>query len=128
MPKTKNSSAYDQNFTEHLINHQIYPPLHELPSGLPVPQPKNADDVRDALAVSRVDVTLEKMPKEVFRNIMLMHSRGASESGLMLKAIPTLIGDESTCEAKIRFSNLEPITENTTVLPKPDFFDGAPSS
>ncbi len=57
---------------------------------------------------------------------MQNNDRVVVEPRVMRRVLPTLLGDADILdEEDLLFTRLESITDNTTVDPKPDFYDGA---
>ncbi|KAI1745816.1 hypothetical protein F4680DRAFT_270 [Xylaria scruposa] len=102
------SNAADRNFVMHCINNCIYPE-HE-----PTPEPTNMEEIRQAMTASRRDIE--------FKKLEYLHS----EEDVMRVAIAHITGPAAftTC-SNVQFINLDSLTKNQTVLPKPDLCDGA---
>ncbi len=123
--KSKRSSAYDTNFEQHLIDHNIFPPFYKLPDGRMVPKPANFEEIRQAIRAPRASLSPSIIPEPAFENFQL-RSTTKSEGTVMRSIIPGLAGDlDIPNEGHLPFTNLDSITDNTTVNPIPDFFDGA---
>jgi hypothetical protein len=123
--KSKRSSAYDTNFGQHCIDHNIYPPIYKFPDGSRPPKPANYDEIRSALMVPRASLSPSLVPKIAFDDFQ-DKSATRSEGTVMRTVVPIIIGDvDIPNEGHLRFNNLTSITDGTTVNPAPDFFDGA---
>lgn len=123
--KSKRSSAYDANFEQHLINHHIYPPCHDFPDDRTPPKPANWEEIRQVLKVPRGSLSPSVVPKSAFADFQ-RKKKTKSEGTLMRSVVPLIAGDINIPnEGHLPFVNLDSITNNTTVNPVPDFFDGA---
>ncbi|KAG8418638.1 hypothetical protein J3459_012159 [Metarhizium acridum] len=121
----RRSSAYDTNFGQHCIEHNIYPPVYKFPDGSRTPKPANFGDIRQALKVPRGSLSSSIVPETAFKDFE-DKTATESEGTVMRKVIPLIAGDaDIPNEGHLPFINLNSITGDTTIFPVPDFFDGA---
>jgi len=127
--RTKRSSAYDANFQQHLINHHIYPPFHGFPDDPTPPKPTNWEEIRRILRASRGSLSPSVAAESALADFQ-RKNQTESEGTLMRTVVPVIAGNLNIPnEGHLPFVNLDSITNDTTVKPAPDFFDGAqPSS
>ncbi|KAL7792574.1 hypothetical protein V8C37DRAFT_402301 [Trichoderma ceciliae] len=122
--KGKRSSAYDVNFEQHCIDHNIYPPFYKFTDGRRPPKPLNFEEIRRALKVPRGSLSPSIVPKTAFEDFQDKNTT-KSEGTLMRSVVPALAGDlDIPNDGHLPFANLESMAENTTAIPVPDFFDG----
>ncbi|KAF5020417.1 hypothetical protein F66182_7544 [Fusarium sp. NRRL 66182] len=122
---TKRSTAYDANFRQHCKDHHIYPPFYKFPDGRRPPKPANLNGIRQALKVPRRSLSPSVASEEAFEEFQHKNTT-KSEGTVMRNIIPLIAGDADILnEGHLPFTNLASITEDTTVNPNPDFFDGA---
>lgn len=123
--RSKRSSAYDSNFEQHLIDHNIYPLLYDFPDDRRPPKPANWEEIRTALKVPRGSLSPSGIPQSTFDDFQ-RKNRTKSEGTVMRTVVPFIAGSaEIPNEGQLPFTNLDSITGDTTVNPVPDFFDGA---
>lgn len=124
--KSRRSSAYDENFKQHLIDINIYPPFYDFPDNREPPEPGNWDEIQQALKVHRGSLSPSTVPNSAFKDFQ-RRNNSESEDTIMRNVVPLIAGNSTTIpnEGHIPFINLNSITNNTTVNPVPDFFDGA---
>lgn len=60
-------SAYDKNFEQHLIDHNIYLEGYEYPEGRRTPEPSNIDQIHRELLVPRASLSPSRVSDSVFR-------------------------------------------------------------
>lgn len=122
--KSKRSSAYDANFEQHCIDYQIYPPFHKFADGRRPLKPANLDEIQQALRVPRGSLSPSVVPETAFEDFQIKNTT-KSEGAMMRSVVPIVTGDlDIPNEGHLPFTNLELMTENTTAIPVPDFFDG----
>ncbi|KAH8757624.1 hypothetical protein F5883DRAFT_631949 [Diaporthe sp. PMI_573] len=127
VPKTKTSSAYDDDFEQHMIDNGIYPEGHEYPAGRVTPEPENVDELRLELLAARASLSPSQFPDSTLRNFR-KKNKTPSEGTVMRNVIPIIAGDSDIPnEGNLPFTNIKSMTGGATVEAVPDFFDGAPS-
>ncbi|PWI64308.1 hypothetical protein PCL_11279 [Purpureocillium lilacinum] len=119
--RSSKSSAYNKNFQEHLIDHGVY--LADQTDA----EPRNLDSLHDQLLVPRTSLSPSTFSQPKFRDFQKKNNQVAFESDVMRTILPVLCGDHDDIPSQqnVLFTELEPITNNTAVKPKPDLFDGA---
>ncbi|UPK96331.1 hypothetical protein LCI18_007266 [Fusarium solani-melongenae] len=74
----------------------------------------------------RASLSPSRFPSSAFRDFKKKNARAEFESDVMKNIIPVLCGDANIPnQQNILFTELDAITNNNAVKPKPDFFDGA---
>ena len=122
---SKRSSAKDGNFGQHLIDHNIYPPLYDFPDDRLTPEPDNLDDLRAGLDAPRASLSPSVFTGSVFRDFQRKNET-RSEGTVMRNVIPILAGSAGIPnEGHLPFTNLDWPAGGATVKAVPDFFDGA---
>ncbi|KAF2963358.1 hypothetical protein GQX73_g10212 [Xylaria multiplex] len=122
--RSRRSSAYDKNFEQHLIDHKIYPPGYIYPDQ-ETREPGNDNDNRLAISAPRRSLSPSRFPPSAFKKFVAANDRVLSEGKVMSDVLPMMYGDADILnEGNLCFTNLDSITENTTVDPVPDLFDG----
>ncbi|KAK4186402.1 hypothetical protein QBC35DRAFT_270291 [Podospora australis] len=119
--KAIRSSAYDDDFEQHLTDRNIYLPLRNNQA----PKP-NLDDTRLLLSASRPSLSPSRFDDSRFEDF-LQKNETKSEGTVMRNVIPIITGNASIPnEGNLPFTNFKSLTEGLTVNAVPDFFDGAP--
>ncbi|OAQ74389.1 hypothetical protein VFPFJ_10935 [Purpureocillium lilacinum] len=118
-PRSRKSSAYDKNFEAHLADNGVY--MNNRRS-----KPNNVKDIQSELAKERASLSPSKFSDGAFETFQRHNEDVVFESDVMATLVPRLCGT-SVIHSKqnVLFTELEPITDDTAVKPKPDFFDGA---
>ncbi|KAG5989808.1 hypothetical protein E4U43_004429, partial [Claviceps pusilla] len=123
--RTKKSSAYDGNFQRLCIENNIYPPLYVFSDKTQSPAPKNFNAILEALEGYRESVTSSIISEKAFDQFRL-DSTTRSERTLTWSVIPLIVGSGGIRSlGSLPFNNLASLTNERTVNPAPDFFDGA---
>jgi len=118
--KTRRSSAYDDNFEQHLTDYNIYLPLRNLQA----PKP-NLDDTHRLLSASRPSLSPSRFDDSAFEDF-LQRNETKSEGTIMRNVIPIITGNARIPnEGNLPFTNFKSLTKDLTVNAVPDFFDGA---
>jgi hypothetical protein len=124
--KARRSSAYDDDFEQHLIDYDVYPEGHEYANDRQTPEPGNMDEARLELLAARASLSPSHFPESAFRDFKRKNNT-KSEGTVMRNVIPIITGNASIPnEGNLPFTNFESLTEGLTVNAVPDFFDGAP--
>ncbi|TQV90119.1 hypothetical protein IF1G_11228 [Cordyceps javanica] len=124
--KAKRSSAYDKDFEQNLIDHNIYPKGYEYPDNDSIPEPSNMDAIVEALAAPRASLSPSQFPRSRFKTFALANDRVISEGKVMSGILPTICGSaDIPNEGNLAFTNLDSITDGTTVDAVPDLYDGS---
>ncbi|KAK4181971.1 hypothetical protein QBC35DRAFT_510807, partial [Podospora australis] len=123
--KTKPSSAYNDDFEQHMIDYNIYPPFHDFPDDRPTLKPDNLGEHRQVFSTSRPSLSPSHFTESKFENFQ-RKNKTSSEGTVMCNVIPIIAGDSNILnERNLPFTNIESMTEGATVKAVPDFFDGA---
>ena len=67
--KNRLTTAYCQNFEQHLIDHQVYPPLYQRPDDSWPAEARNLDVITDRLAQRRPSLSTDTFTKEDFQKL-----------------------------------------------------------
>ncbi|OAA48546.1 hypothetical protein NOR_01796 [Metarhizium rileyi] len=122
--KAKRSSAYDRDFEQKLIDHNIYPKGHEYPDDV-IPEPGNLNDITQTLVAPRGSLSPSRFDQAAFKAFTLANDRVISEGNVMAKILPAILGDaDLPSEGNLPFTNLASITDGTTVDAIPNLYDG----
>jgi len=118
-PRSRKSSAYDKNFEAHLADNGVY--MNNRRS-----KPNNVKDIQSELAKQRASLSPSKFSDGAFETFQRQNEDVVFESDVMATLVPRLCGTSDIhSKQNVLFTELEPITDDTAVKPKPDFFDGA---
>ncbi|GJN78606.1 hypothetical protein PLIIFM63780_002115 [Purpureocillium lilacinum] len=118
-PRSRKSSAYDKNFEAHLADNGVY--MNNRRS-----KPNNVKDIQSELAKERASLSPSKFSDGAFEIFQRQNEDVVFESDVMATLVPRLCGTSDIhSKQNVLFTELEPITDDTAVKPKPDFFDGA---
>lgn len=115
----RRSSAYDKNFDQRLNDHAIYPPRA-------TQGPDNLKDIRQDVSVPRPSLSPSRFDDSAFEAFVQENDNVIFEHDAMTKIVPMLCGStDIPTQQNVLFTELDSITKDATVTPKPDFFDGA---
>ena len=121
--KSKRLSPYDAAFEMHLNDHHIYLSNHDYISE--APKPNNLGEIHDMLLAPRASLSPSRAPS-AFRRFQQKGLRVSFEADVMGRVIPIICGDSNIhSQRDVLFTELEPITNERAVKPKPDWFDGS---
>ncbi|TWU70457.1 hypothetical protein ED733_000398 [Metarhizium rileyi] len=124
--RAKRSSAYDKDFEQNLADHGVYLEGFEHTDGRSTPEPDNLNDIINGLSHPRASLSPSQFSTSAFKNFKLANSRVISEGKVMADILPTIRGrSEIPNEGNLPFTNLESITNGTTVDAVPDWYDGS---
>ncbi|KAI3390238.1 hypothetical protein diail_11349, partial [Diaporthe ilicicola] len=116
--KTKKSTAYDRNFDLHLTEHAIHPTWRSRKPDL--------KEIKATLAVPRPSLSPSKFSDGAFEAFQERNDQAKDEDDVLANVIPTILGPSNRyCARNTVFANLEPLTDDTIVAPKPDIYYGA---
>ncbi|KIE02323.1 hypothetical protein MAJ_01981, partial [Metarhizium majus ARSEF 297] len=122
--KARKSSAYDDDFEQHLVDNYIYPEGYEHPASRATPEPGNSSQTRQDLLNSRASLSPLHFTESAFRDFK-RKNKTKSEGSIMRNVIPIIAGDANIPnEGNITFTNLTSLTDESTVRAVPDYFDG----
>ncbi|GJN70045.1 hypothetical protein PLICBS_004097 [Purpureocillium lilacinum] len=118
-PRSRKSSAYDKNFEAHLAENGVY--MNNRRS-----KPNNAKDIQNELAKERASLSPSKFSDGAFEAFQRQNEDAVFEADVMATLVPRLCGtSDIRSKQNVLFTELKPITDDSAVKPKPDFFDGA---
>lgn len=118
--KAKISSTHDSAFGQHLTNHGIH--------HVGCSQKPNLQDVLEALSVPRSSLSLRQVCDKDFEVFLQRHWKAKNEAEVAASVISIIMGkQEETSPVAVNkmFRNLEPLTNATIPLAKPDFCYGS---
>ena len=124
--KSKRSSAYDKDFEQKLIDNNIYPEAYAYPDDRSTPEPNNLENIVQGLSDPRASLSPSRFSPSSFRRFKQANSRVISEGTVMSDILPTIRGNaDIPHEGDLRFTNINLMTNETTVNVRPDFYDGS---
>ncbi|TWU74652.1 hypothetical protein ED733_003251 [Metarhizium rileyi] len=113
------SSRYGKEFNQHLQDYGIY--MHNRKH-----KPLNLDETRISLEQSRASLSPSQFTEEQFEIFQRKNEDAIFESDVMADVIPIISGNSHIhSKQNVLFTELQPLTNNNAVRPKPDHFDGA---
>ena len=117
--KTRRSSAYDNDFEQHLDDHHIY--IRNRKS-----KPGGLDGLYQRLPQQRPSLSPSCFPDTAFEGFQQKNEDVIDEGDVMRDVVPIICGDaDIPSKQNLLFTRLDPIVNDTTVDAKPDFYDGA---
>ncbi|KAM5439874.1 hypothetical protein MferCBS31731_004285 [Microsporum ferrugineum] len=125
---TKSSTtAYNQNFQQHLIEHGIYPRRYKYSNGCTFPRPNNWEEITERLAQPRRSLSPSRFSEQEFERFDEEDTNAYGEKRVATEVIRIIDGDigDTTCVGgDYPFSNLAPLTDGSIAHAKPDHFFG----
>src|SRR5438876_1151195 len=79
-------SAYDHDFEQKLIDHNVYPDMYEYSDNRVTLKPDNWKEIRDKLVQPRLSLSLSHFSDGEFDTFRRINKQALSESKLMSKA------------------------------------------
>jgi hypothetical protein len=117
--RTKKSSAYGKEFQQHLTDYNIH--LNNRSSKL-----GNFKDIQSELANERASLSPSRFSENTFEEFRRNNEDATFENDVTRTVIPIISGNCTIHNKQnVRFTELEPLTNEDAVKPQPDFFDGA---
>ncbi|KAL3485409.1 hypothetical protein BJX62DRAFT_229541 [Aspergillus germanicus] len=119
-----NTTAYSNNFEDHLINHSIYLPGYKYPDGREPASPSNLEEIKEIIAAPRASVSTHS--KDDFETFAITYWKVRTEQEAKVSVISILEGRTSGHAGKNRrFANLAHLTDGIQIHAKPDIYHGA---
>lgn len=122
----KRSSAYEENFGQHLEDHGVY--HHDYDA----PKPHNYEEIRARLALRRASLSPSRFTDEAFWDFKMKVKDAFSyenrkDKGKVISSIlPIFAGTaDISSQANTQFENLEDLTDGSITAAQPDFWDGS---
>jgi hypothetical protein len=121
---TRKSSAYNRDFEQHLIDHDIYP--EEYDNDEDSEEPANMEDINQRLAQSRSSLSSSRFTREQFLNFKKKNREALTENKVMSKVFPIIAGTADIPSQKnLSFGNFKDLTDGSITKGQPDFYDGS---
>ncbi|KAI9818637.1 MAG: hypothetical protein M1826_001360 [Phylliscum demangeonii] len=116
--RVKNSSTYDKNFLQHLMERCIVPGYVRVKS-------KNREVLSSRLMPPRGSLSPTHFTDDDFVDFVDITNQAAREEHVMNNSLPFIHGDfDFPSKKNVLFNNLVPLTDYPLVYAKPDFVDG----
>lgn len=110
---------FDAEFQQHLADHGIRMPGRRWETG-------GLDELRSGLTGRRASLSSSQFSSGAFESVLEDNEDGISELNIVTKVIPVLCGSAKIPnQQNVLFTEMEPVTKEGAVKPRPDFFDGA---
>ncbi|KAF2123689.1 hypothetical protein P153DRAFT_401739 [Dothidotthia symphoricarpi CBS 119687] len=107
--KTKNSSVYDQNFEQCLIDHHIFPPGYLRPQDEQfLPAPVNISDIQEVLQARRPSLDSLAYDSD-WRSFVKQHHASKLEIDVMKREFPLIQGGDDGSMGTFPWNNLNPL-------------------
>lgn len=116
----KSISAYNRGFEQHLTDHGIHTTWKSKRPEL--------EEVKTALVVPRPSLSPSRFSDGAFEMFQETNAQAKDEDDVLADVIPTIAGTREANYPSARntvFGHLDPLTDGTIVLPKPDIYYGA---
>lgn len=91
--KTKRSSAYDNDFEQHLVDHHIYTEGYDYPNSREAPEPDNLEGLYQRLAQPRLSLSLSRFTASDFKSFKQKNVRVIDEGDVMKDMVPIITGN-----------------------------------
>ncbi|KAJ3568081.1 hypothetical protein NPX13_g6543 [Xylaria arbuscula] len=125
---TQSISAYDRAFQQHLTDYRIYPDGYKYPGGKALPQPDNLNDISKVLSQRRFSLSRSRFSESDFQQFKQANIDAFEEDEVISSVIPIIEGhieDGKGVSGRIRFTNLDHLTDGSLVGGNPDRYYGA---
>lgn len=125
----RKSSAYDSDFEQHLIDHDVYPYKYDYDDDDDFVYSDNWKEINERLAQSRSSLSPSRFSREAFWKFEKINMQTLTENAVMSKAFP-IIADivDVFSQKNILFENLKDLTDDSITKAKPDFYDESRST
>lgn len=113
-------STHDRNFEQHLTDNNIYPIWRS--------QKPDLEIIFAALAAPGLSLSHSQFPADLFETFLKSNLQARNEDDIFADVIPTIIGPRDVnwpIARNTTLKHLEPLTDGTIPLAKPDFTYGA---
>lgn len=112
--------AYDGAWEQHLIDFHFYPPHNHLTQ-----TPANLDNIKARLSRRRPSLDQPRFSDDDYSEFKKNNADVKSKIAAQTLVFSTLVGKlDIPHEQGMTFSNLEPLTDDTIPMPRPEFYDG----
>ena len=125
---SRNTTTYDRDFQQNLIDHGIYPYAYEYPDGQAPLKPRNWTEINRRLAQPRPSLSPSRFSEKEFEEFTRADAHAFKEKQVINSVIPIIEGkvaDRKCVAGDIPFNNLDHLTDGTIVPATPDLFYGA---
>lgn len=132
-PKTtsKGLSAYDANFEQILADYGISNRVRPLAQGRIIREPENLAEIRKLVARPRPSVEAHNFTEQEFTRLQILSYEALTNPKTTQKIFQIIEGmnaNENFCDNRgSSFTNLSSMTNELTVKPMPDLWDGVDS-
>ena len=125
--KTRRTSAYDDDFQQHLVDHGVYPAGYGDVRNLQ--EPHNWKEINARLALPRASLSPSRFTYDAFLDFKEENQEALTENTVMSRAFPIIAGTaDIPSQENILFGNLKDLTDGSITKAKPDFYDGSDPS
>lgn len=88
-------------------------------------EPGNLTTLRQTLTRPRHSLSISRFSNDAFKDFQRINEDAINEDDIMRTVVPILAGNSNIPNRQnLLFTQLDSMTNGTTVLPKPDFYDG----
>ena len=117
--KTRRTSAYDEDFEQHLKDHGIYKDNR-------AQKPSNWEEINKRLAQRRPSLSPSQFTEAAFEAYRRINEEAVTEARVMSNVFPIIAGTADIPSMEnLRFTNLKELTDGSITKAQPDFYDGA---
>ncbi len=119
---TRKSSAYNRDFEQHLINHDIYP--EEYDNDEDSEESTNMKDINQRLTQSRSSLSSSRFTREQFLNFKKKNRKALTKNKVMSKVF-SIIADtvDILSQKNLSFGNFKDLTNDFIIKDQSDFYD-----
>lgn len=128
--RTKNTTPYDPNFEQKMIDGGVYPDGYEGVNGTPAPLPANMEELQEMLCRQRASLSPSQFPEGAFTSFKRANAQASREAGAMTDVMPVIAGQRDSQfrpAREVLYTNAAPIVPGVS-KPKPDACYGAQPS
>lgn len=127
---TRNTTPYDPNFEQTMIDGGVYPPGYRGRAGERPPKPQNMQELQAMLGAQRQSLSPSVFREEDFEEFQDRNVQASREAGAMADVMPVIAGQQDRQfrpAREVLYTNAAPIVLGVS-KPKPDIYYGAPPS